>query len=67
MTDAGALWWIMLTTGLAAALVSVTASALDRRRVPWPTPRGRFALHMASYALMSASMIAFAIRGLFAP
>lgn len=62
-----ALWWIMVSTGAAAALLSVAASALDRRTLPWPPRRGRFAMHVTSYALMSASMLAFAVRGFLAP
>ncbi|MEA2971146.1 MAG: hypothetical protein QOE78_4407 [Alphaproteobacteria bacterium] len=62
-----ALWWIMVSTGAVAALLSIVASALDRGRARWPARRGRFVMHLASYAFMSASMLAFAIRGFFAP
>jgi hypothetical protein len=61
------LWWGMLSTGVAAALLSIVASALDREGVPWPGRRGRFVMHVASYALMSASMLLFAMRGLLTP
>jgi hypothetical protein len=58
------LWWAMLATGIAAAAISIAASWLDRRAGPWPTRRGRYLMHMTSYALLSLSIFAFVLRGL---
>jgi hypothetical protein len=61
------LWWSMLSTGVAAALLGIVASVLDREGALWPGRRGRFAMHVASYALMSTSILLFAMRGLLTP
>jgi hypothetical protein len=57
------LWWVMLSTGVAAAALSITAAYHDRRGSDRPTRRGRFILHLLSYILMSISILAFASRG----
>jgi predicted membrane channel-forming protein YqfA (hemolysin III family) len=61
------LWWIMLATAVAAATVSITASALDRRDAARPTRRQRFLMHMAGYVLMGISMLIFVLRGFLIP
>jgi hypothetical protein len=62
-----ALWWIMLTTGVAAAAASITASVLDRRDVARPTRRQRYLMHMLAYGLMGISMLTFVLRGFLNP
>jgi hypothetical protein len=62
-----ALWWIMLSTGVAAAGIGIAANALDRRKANWPARHKRFWLHIASYGLLSISILAFALRGLSTP
>jgi hypothetical protein len=58
------LWWLMLSTGLAAAALSITAAYHDRRASDRPSRRVRYILHVISYILMSISILAFASRGL---
>jgi len=60
----GALWWLMVATGVAAAALSIAAGWFDRRGGSRPTSRQRFLMHMASYALLSVSILVFAARGL---
>lgn len=59
-----ALWWTMLSTGMAAAAISITTNVLDRRKENWLTRHQRFWLHIASYGLLSVSILAFILRGL---
>ncbi|MGB6538109.1 MAG: hypothetical protein WBF58_19335 [Xanthobacteraceae bacterium] len=61
------LWWAMLTTGVAAAIISIVTGAFDRRRVDWPNARQRQLLHIVSYGFMTLSILAFVLRGLIAP
>ena len=61
------LWWLTLVTEIAAAALSIYATILDRRRKFRPTQRPRFALHIASYVLLSVSVLGFIIRGLILP
>jgi hypothetical protein len=61
------LWWAMLSTGIAAAGISIAANALDRRKNNRPSEQQRFWLHIASYGLLSISILAFALRGLSTP
>jgi hypothetical protein len=61
------LWWVMVGAAIAAAALSVAMSVLDRRVSPTPGRRARFLIHMASYALMTGSMLIFVLRGLLAP
>ena len=61
----GALWWLMVATGVAAAALSIAASWFDWRSVRRPTPRGRFLMHMASYVFLSVSVLLFVVRGLW--
>jgi hypothetical protein len=57
------LWWVMLSTGIAAALVSLGTGYIGRRL----TDRQRFLLHMLSYLLLTISIVAFILRGLTSP
>jgi len=61
------LWWTMLSTGAAAAALSVTTNLFDRRNYAWPTTRQRFLLHMASYGFLTVSVLVFVLRGFLAP
>lgn len=61
------LWWLMVATGVLAAGVSVTATLLDRCESAWPSRHQRFLLHIASYFLMSLSILSFIVRGLVNP
>jgi hypothetical protein len=58
------LWWMMVSTGVAAAGLSIIAAFCDRRGSDWPSRRARFILHLISYVLMSVSVLMFAARGL---
>jgi hypothetical protein len=60
------LWWIMLATGVGAALVSVGAGVLDRQALP-PTPRARVLIHLISYGLVTVSILSFVARGFLSP
>jgi hypothetical protein len=64
MSDDAVLWWAMVGTAAAAAGLSITASFLDRRKEAGPGRNARFWLHMASYILMSISILIFALRGI---
>ena len=59
-----ALWWVMVTTAAVAAVLSITATALDRRQSAWPTRRQRFFMHMACYGFLTVSILVFVVRGL---
>jgi hypothetical protein len=61
------LWWVMLSTGIAAALVSLGTGYIGRRLTSWVTDRQRFLLHMLSYLLLTISIVAFILRGLTSP
>ena len=61
------LWWFTLVTGVGAAALAICATVLDRRRDSRPTRSQRFALHIASYVLLSVSVLGFIIRGLIQP
>jgi hypothetical protein len=62
-----ALWWVMLASGLTAAALSIATTALDRGKAAWPTHRQRFQMHLASYGLLTISIVAFILRGLLQP
>lgn len=57
----------MLTTGIAAALVSTGTGYIGRRPATRMTDRQRFLLHMLSYVLLTISIVAFILRGLASP
>ena len=61
------LWWTMLSTGVAAALISIATNLLDRFKREWPFKHQRFWLHVASYGLLSVSVLTFVLRGLINP
>ena len=61
------LWWLMVVTGIAAAALSLCATLLDRRPAATPTSEQRFKLHIASYVLMSVSILTFIFRELILP
>jgi hypothetical protein len=61
------LWWTMLSTGVGAALISVVTNTLDRSKRGWPVKHQRFWLHVASYGLLSVSVLTFVLRGLINP
>lgn len=61
------LWWTMLATGVAAALISIATNALDRLKQEWSAKHQRFWLHVVSYGLLSVSVLAFVLRGLINP
>lgn len=70
MSDAGNaswLWWAMVTTGVAGAVISIVTGVFDRRRAAWPSARRRLVLHILSYGFMTLSILAFVLRGLIAP
>lgn len=60
-------WWFTLVTGVGAAALAICATVLDRRPDSRPTRGKRFALHIASYVLLSVSVLGFIIRGLIQP
>jgi hypothetical protein len=64
MTTEEVLWWSMIGTAIAAAGISLAAMVLDRRAAPMPGRKARFWLHIASYILMSISILIFALRGI---
>jgi uncharacterized membrane protein len=66
MTD-HALWLLGLVSGVLAAAIGIIASYLDRKASIWPTAQQRFYLHMASYVILSLSIVSFIIRGLLIP
>ncbi len=61
------LWWMMLASAAIAAMLSIAATALDRRKSDWPTRRQRFHMHIASYCFLTISILAFVVRGLLTP
>jgi hypothetical protein len=61
------LWWAMLMTGVAGAVISIVTGVFDRRGVEWPNARQRLLLHIVSYGFMTLSILAFVLRGLIAP
>ena len=62
-----ALWWVMLTAAVTAAVLSIAATMLDRRKSDWPTRQQQFRMHIASYCFLTISILAFAMRGLLTP
>jgi hypothetical protein len=64
MTTDEVLWWSMVGTAFAAAGISLAATVLDRRAASRPGRNARFWLHIASYILMSISILIFALRGI---
>ena len=62
-----ALWWVMLTAAGVAAMLSIAATILDRRKPHWPTHEQRFRMHVASYCFLTISILAFVMRGLLTP
>jgi hypothetical protein len=61
------LWWVMLTAGAMAAMLSIAATILDRRKPYWLTRQQRFRMHIASYCFLTISVLAFVMRGLLTP
>jgi hypothetical protein len=61
------LWWVMLATAVSAAGLSIVTAMLDRQKADEPTRRRRFCMHLASYCLLSISILVFVLRGLLAP
>lgn len=61
------LWWFMLMTGVAGAVIGIAAAVFDRRRAEWPNARQRLLLHIVGYGFMTLSILAFVLRGLMAP
>jgi hypothetical protein len=57
----------MLTSAAIGAMLSITATMLDRRKSDWPTPQQRFRMHIASYCFLTVSVLAFVMRGLSTP
>ena len=64
MTWESLLWWIMLSTGVMAAVLSITTNLLDRRKAVWPTSQQRFLMHMVGYGFLTISVLVFVVRGL---
>jgi hypothetical protein len=56
------LWWAMVVTGVGAAAFSLYGMSEAGR-----SGRARFRLDMASYVLLSASILCFVARGLIGP
>ena len=61
------LWWMMLSTGVTAAVLSIATNILDRRKAAWPTKQHRFLMHVVSYGFLTISVLAFVVRGLLSP
>ena len=58
------LWTIMVVTALVGGLLSVLATALQRAQAAAGEHDGAgYRLMLASYAFMTVSMLAFAVRG----
>jgi hypothetical protein len=58
------LWAITVATAVAGGLLAVWGSSLQRRRAATERDRGAgFRVMLASYALMTLSMLLFAARG----
>jgi hypothetical protein len=62
-----ALWWVMLTSAVIGAMLSITATMLDWRKSDWPRRQQRFRMHIASYCFLTVSVLAFVMRGLLTP
>lgn len=67
MTWESLLWWTMLSTGVMAAVLSITTNLLDRRKAVWPTMQQRFLMHMVGYGFLTISILVFVARGLLSP
>lgn len=67
MPSDATMWWIMVATGFAAAALGLFAAALGRRSNAEATATQRFRLTIASYVLLSLSVLTFATRGLLLP
>jgi hypothetical protein len=63
----GLLWWMMLSTGAIAAVLSIATNILDRRKAAWPTRQQRFLMHVVSYGFLTISVLVFVMRGLVSP
>ena len=63
----GLLWWTMLSTGMIAAVLSITANVLDRQKAARPTTQQRFLMHIVSYGFLTISILVFVVRGLLTP
>ena len=61
------LWWFTLVTGIGAAALSICTTILDRRPKSRSTPSRRLALDIATYILLSVSILGFIVRGLVLP
>ena len=61
------LWWLTLVTGVGAAILNICATILDRKQKSRPASNRGFVLHIASYVLLSVSILGFVIRGLILP
>jgi hypothetical protein len=67
MSGESLLWWTMLSTGVMAAVLSITTNLLDRQKAAWPTRQQRFLMHMVSYGFLTISVLVFVVRGLLSP
>ncbi len=67
MPPDASLWWVMVLTGCAAAALGLVATALGQRRDAEATSTRRYQLTIASYVLLSVSILTFAARGLLLP
>ena len=65
--DETILWWLMVTSGCAAAGLSLYTSALGLRREASEESQKRYRLNMVSYVLLSVSIMSFVVRGLMLP
>jgi hypothetical protein len=61
------LWWTMVCTGVVAAILSIATNILDRLQKVWLTKQQRFFLHIASYSILTISILTFVLRGLLTP
>jgi hypothetical protein len=57
----------MLTAAVSAAALSIVTAMLDRRKADERTRRRSLRMHLASYGLLTISILAFILRGLLAP
>jgi hypothetical protein len=60
------LWWCMVFTAVAAAMLSIATMILDHRNASWPDRATRFKMHIVSYMLTTVSILIFVVQGLFA-
>ena len=67
MPSDASLWWVMVLTGCAAAALGLFATALGGRRHAEATATRRYQLTIASYVLLSVSILTFVTRGLLLP